>query len=58
MLSLLLMDGEAEYAPRLRSVLHYNGLPLDARSVTDGILNQEREGTTPAVDGQARPQMS
>ncbi|HEY2931808.1 MAG TPA: 2-oxoacid:acceptor oxidoreductase subunit alpha [Acidobacteriota bacterium] len=27
---------------KIRSVLHYNGLPLDARSVTDAILDQER----------------
>jgi 2-oxoglutarate ferredoxin oxidoreductase subunit alpha len=39
---LLLLDGEAEFAVRLRSVLHYNGLPIDARSITDEILNQER----------------
>ena len=26
---------------KLRSVLHYNGLPIDARSVTDAILIQE-----------------
>jgi 2-oxoglutarate ferredoxin oxidoreductase subunit alpha len=42
MMSLLLMDGEAAYAPRLRSVLHYNGLPIDARSITDAILQQEQ----------------
>ena len=42
MLSLLKMDGEAAFATRLRSVLHYNGLPIDARSVTDGILQQEK----------------
>ena len=41
MLSLLLMDGDPAFAPRLRSVLHYNGLPIDARSITDGILQQE-----------------
>ena len=32
-------------APRLRSVLHYNGLPIDARSITDGILAQEGTDT-------------
>ena len=42
MLKLLLMDGEAQHAVKLRSVLHYNGLPIDARSITDGILAQER----------------
>jgi 2-oxoglutarate ferredoxin oxidoreductase subunit alpha len=38
-----------EYAPaqiaKLRSVLHYNGLPIDARSVTDEILVQEGRKT-------------
>jgi 2-oxoglutarate ferredoxin oxidoreductase subunit alpha len=41
MLSLLLMDGDAAFASRLRSVRHYNGLPIDARTITDGILAQE-----------------
>ena len=27
--------------PKLRSVRHYNGLPIDARSVTDEIVSQE-----------------
>ena len=26
---------------KLRSVLHYNGLPIDARSITDDVLAQE-----------------
>jgi len=26
---------------RLRSVLHYSGLPIDARSITDEVLLQE-----------------
>ena len=55
MVSLLLMDGEAEHAPRMRSVLHYNGLPIDARSITDSIVEQEREGAAPMV--QDRPQV-
>ena len=42
MLSLMMMDGEAELATKLRSVLHFNGLPIDARSVTDEILRQEQ----------------
>ncbi|MCC7007548.1 MAG: 2-oxoacid:acceptor oxidoreductase subunit alpha [Acidobacteria bacterium] len=42
MLSLLLTDGEAAHAVRLRSVLHYNGLPIDARSITDRVLEQEK----------------
>jgi 2-oxoglutarate ferredoxin oxidoreductase subunit alpha len=34
----------AEYpdqAMTIRSVLHYDGLPIDAKSVTDGVLHQE-----------------
>jgi len=30
-----------ERISKLRSVLHYNGLPIDARSVTDDVLAQE-----------------
>ncbi|HZD32800.1 MAG TPA: 2-oxoacid:acceptor oxidoreductase subunit alpha [Candidatus Angelobacter sp.] len=41
MLNLLKLDIPAEYIGRLRSVRHYNGLPLDARSVTDEIISQE-----------------
>jgi 2-oxoglutarate ferredoxin oxidoreductase subunit alpha len=42
MLSLLRMDTDATQVARLRSVLHYNGLPIDARSITDSILAQEK----------------
>ena len=41
MLNLLKLDIPAEHVTRLRSVRHYNGLPLDARSVTDDIISQE-----------------
>jgi 2-oxoglutarate/2-oxoacid ferredoxin oxidoreductase subunit alpha len=41
MLSLLRIDCPAEITGRLRSALHYNGLPIDARSITDTILAQE-----------------
>ena len=30
-----------EQQKKLRSVLHYNGLPIDARSITDDVLAQE-----------------
>ena len=30
-----------ERQTKLRSVLHYNGLPIDARSITDDVLAQE-----------------
>jgi 2-oxoglutarate/2-oxoacid ferredoxin oxidoreductase subunit alpha len=42
MLSLLRIDVDPALGTRLRSVLHYNGLPIDARSVTEGILGQEQ----------------
>lgn len=32
-----------DLAMKLRSVRHYNGLPLDARSVTDAIMEQEKK---------------
>jgi 2-oxoglutarate ferredoxin oxidoreductase subunit alpha len=41
MASLMRMDYPAELTARIRSVLHFNGLPIDARSVTDGVLAQE-----------------
>ena len=41
MLNLLKLDIPAEHVGRLRSVRHYNGLPLDARSVTADIISQE-----------------
>jgi 2-oxoglutarate ferredoxin oxidoreductase subunit alpha len=41
MLSLMRLDLAPERVAKLRKVLHYNGLPIDARSVTDGILVQE-----------------
>jgi 2-oxoglutarate ferredoxin oxidoreductase subunit alpha len=39
--ALLKIDLPAELATRYRSVLHYNGLPIDARSITDDIMEQE-----------------
>lgn len=41
MLSLLKLELAPEQAGKLRSVRHYNGLPIDARSVTDEIVSQE-----------------
>jgi 2-oxoglutarate/2-oxoacid ferredoxin oxidoreductase subunit alpha len=41
MASLMRMDLDPRLTARLRSVLHFNGLPIDARSVTDAILAQE-----------------
>jgi len=41
MLSLLKLDLDAKQIVKLQSVRHFNGLPLDARSVTDEIVTQE-----------------
>jgi 2-oxoglutarate/2-oxoacid ferredoxin oxidoreductase subunit alpha len=41
MLSLLKLDLDAKQVAKLRSVRHYNGLPVDARSLTDDIVSQE-----------------
>jgi 2-oxoglutarate ferredoxin oxidoreductase subunit alpha len=41
MLSLLKLDLPAVEITKLRSVRHFNGLPIDARSVTDEIVLQE-----------------
>ena len=41
MLSLIKLDAPVELASRLRSVLHYTGNPIDARTITDSILIQE-----------------
>jgi 2-oxoglutarate ferredoxin oxidoreductase subunit alpha len=49
MKSLLRMDGQPGTIARLRSVLHFDGLPIDARSITEGILKQEREGAAARV---------
>jgi 2-oxoglutarate ferredoxin oxidoreductase subunit alpha len=38
---LLRLELEGQQIAKLHSVLHYNGLPLDARSVTDSIIAQE-----------------
>jgi 2-oxoglutarate ferredoxin oxidoreductase subunit alpha len=41
MLNLLKLDLEAALVPRLRSIAHIHGLPLDARSVTDELMTME-----------------
>jgi 2-oxoglutarate/2-oxoacid ferredoxin oxidoreductase subunit alpha len=49
MLSLMRLEMSAGRIGKLRSVLHFNGLPIDARSVTDDILVQEGRKEKPAV---------
>jgi 2-oxoglutarate ferredoxin oxidoreductase subunit alpha len=41
MLQLIKLDLESAQVHKLRSVLHFNGLPVDARSITDEIISQE-----------------
>jgi 2-oxoglutarate/2-oxoacid ferredoxin oxidoreductase subunit alpha len=41
MRDLLKLDVAVAEIPKLRSVRHYNGLPIDARSITDDIISQE-----------------
>jgi 2-oxoglutarate ferredoxin oxidoreductase subunit alpha len=41
LLQLMKLELSPERQTRLRSVLHYNGLPIDARSITDDVLAQE-----------------
>jgi len=41
MLSLLKLDLPAADVVKLRSIRHFNGLPIDARSVTDDLVTQE-----------------
>jgi 2-oxoglutarate ferredoxin oxidoreductase subunit alpha len=41
MAGLLKLDLKAELAPRLRSICHIHGLPIDARSVTDELMMME-----------------
>jgi 2-oxoglutarate ferredoxin oxidoreductase subunit alpha len=41
LLQLMKLQLTPERQTKLRSVLHYNGLPIDARSITDDVLSQE-----------------
>ena len=41
MLSAAEAGSAAEEIAKLRSIRHYNGLPLDARTVTDELVTQE-----------------
>ena len=41
LLQLMKLELSPERIVKLRSVLHYNGLPIDARSITDDVLAQE-----------------
>jgi 2-oxoglutarate ferredoxin oxidoreductase subunit alpha len=49
MLGLMRLELTPERIAKLRSVLHFSGLPIDARSVTDEILVQEGKKTRESV---------
>jgi 2-oxoglutarate ferredoxin oxidoreductase subunit alpha len=42
LLGLMRLEFDPELIAKLRSVRYYGGLPLDARTVTDDVLGQER----------------
>jgi 2-oxoglutarate ferredoxin oxidoreductase subunit alpha len=50
MLGLMRAELTAEQIGKLRSVRHYNGLPIDARSVTEDITAQEGAGLVTHTD--------
>jgi 2-oxoglutarate ferredoxin oxidoreductase subunit alpha len=47
MLGLMRLELSPERIAKLRSVRHYNGLPIDARSITDQVLQQEGRSAAP-----------
>jgi 2-oxoglutarate ferredoxin oxidoreductase subunit alpha len=49
MLNLMRLELPPAQIAKLRSVLHFNGLPIDARSITDEILIQEGKRERAAV---------
>jgi 2-oxoglutarate ferredoxin oxidoreductase subunit alpha len=57
LLMLMKLELSPERVAKLRSVLHFNGLPIDARSVSDDILAQEgfevAKRSTPVVASSA-----
>ena len=53
MLTLMRIDITDDHHAKMRSVLHYSGLPIDARSVTDDILQQE--GIKPSASPHHEP---
>ena len=52
MLALMCMELSSDRLAKLRSVLHFNGLPVDARTITDAILAQEGRALAPAIAAQ------
>jgi len=55
MASLIRLELDPARLLKLRNVLHYNGLPIDARSITDAILVQE--GLRPPIPAELKHSM-
>ncbi|MGH9345919.1 MAG: 2-oxoacid:acceptor oxidoreductase subunit alpha [Vicinamibacterales bacterium] len=55
MAALMRFEITPERLGKLRSVLHYNGLPIDARSITDDVLVQE--GLQPRIPAELKHTM-
>jgi 2-oxoglutarate ferredoxin oxidoreductase subunit alpha len=53
MLALMRMELSPARLAKLRSVLHYSGLPIDARSISDAVLAQEGLAVAQAASGAA-----
>ncbi|MDQ3348196.1 MAG: 2-oxoacid:acceptor oxidoreductase subunit alpha [Acidobacteriota bacterium] len=50
MQSLMRFELTGDAVAKLRKVLHYNGLPIDARSITDEVLAQEAASSSGSED--------
>jgi 2-oxoglutarate ferredoxin oxidoreductase subunit alpha len=55
MAALMRLEITPERLAKLRNVLHYNGLPIDARSITDEVLAQE--GLRPPIPAELKHSM-
>lgn len=55
MAGLMRLEMTPERLAKLRNVLHYNGLPIDARSITDSVLVQE--GLRPPIPAELKHSM-
>ena len=55
LLALMRMEFSPDRIAKLRSVRHFNGLPVDARTITEAILAQEGHALAPASSTEATP---
>ena len=54
MVALMRMELDPARLAKVRSVLHYSGLPIDARSISDAVLAQEGLAVAHAPRGPSR----